>query len=349
MNELISNKLRWIKYFLTVGMVMYHARWINYYNIEYSNVIDRKALSFYFRFAEHIGTVCMTFFFFVSAFWFYKGLNEQRDVLVKWKKRMRSLLVPFMLWTVILGAYKVYNSEIVLSMDKIFYYIFESPVAGPLWYILGLLILQCFAPLFIFFKKNKKITTILFLTLISYILLRDFNIIPHLLSFEDWWWYNNLIYYSPAYLIGAYLGLYYPDMLLKREYNSKSHTIVGMFLIAISAGLWYYYYDYRFLIVYASIELVGLWFVLKPHWFKKTIPSFISCEFYMYALHNPILVPKTRVFLTNLTEHLTLSGIEVLFFKIVQVLMIFVICCLVRFAICKFLPKAVDRHLTGGR
>lgn len=53
--------------------------------------------------------------------------------------------------------------------------------------------------------------------------------------------------------------------------------------------------------------------------------------------------------LINLTEHLTLSSIEVLFFKIVQVLMIFVICCLVQYSICKFLPKADDRHLTGGR
>lgn len=330
-------------------MVMYHARWIDYYHIEYSNVIDRKILSFYLGFAEHIGIVCMTFFFFVSAFWFYKGLNGLKDVFVKWKKRLRSLLVPFLLWTVILGAYKVYNSEIVLAPDKIFYYLFEAPVAGPLWYILGLLILQCFAPILILFKKNKKLTTILFSILIVYILLRDFNIVPSLLSFEDWWWYNNLIYYSPAYFVGAYLGLYYPDMLLKKEYSNKYHTIVGVLLIAISASLWYYYFDYRFLVVYASIELLGFWFVLKPQWFKKTIPSFLSCEFYMYALHNPILIPRTKTFLIDLTKHLTLSGMEVLFFKIVQVLIIFVICCLVRFAICKFLPKAVDRNLTGGR
>ena len=187
MDKLVSNKIKYLYWFLTLGMVMYHARWIDYFNIVYSNVIDRKLLSLYFLFAEHIGTVCMTFFFFMSAFWFYKGLDNIQDIFVKWKKRFRTLLIPFLLWTLILGIYKIANCEITLRIDNLFYYLFQSPVAGPLWYILGLLILQFLSPFLLLFKKNLKISTVLFTSLIAYVLLRNFNFIPHLFSFDNWW------------------------------------------------------------------------------------------------------------------------------------------------------------------
>lgn len=336
-------------WFLTVGMVMYHARWIDYFNIEYSNIIDRKILSFYFRFAEHIGTVCMTFFFFMSAFWFYKGTNSNKDILNKCKKRLKTLLIPFLLWTIILGLYKIGNSEISLASNNIFYYIFESPVAGPLWYILGLLILQLLSPIFILFKKNKKITTFLFVFGIGYVLLRNFNIIPHMLSFKNWWWYNNLIYYLPAYLIGAYIGLYFPTFLIEKKYEKKSHTIMGVVLLVVCFILWHYFNDYRFILIYALIELVGMWLVLKPSIFKKTIPTFLSCEFYVFALHNPILIPKTKQWLVNLLNNIKLSGVEVVFIKTFQLLIILLISCLIRLLIRKLLPKIVDQQLTGGR
>lgn len=349
MNNLISNKIKYFYWFLTLGMVMYHARWIDYFNVGYANIIDRKLLSFYLRFAEHIGTVCMTFFFFMSAFWFYKGLEGYKDILIKWKKRLRTLLIPFLLWTLIIGIYKVCNSEITLAFNNIFYYLFESPIAGPLWYILGLLILQFLSPLLIFFRKSKKITTILYLTIILYVMLRNYDIVPHLLSFENWWWYNNLIYYLPAYLIGAYIGLYFPNILIEKKYDNKYYTIIGMLLLIICFFLWYYCADYKLLVVYSLLEIIGTWFVLKPSLFKKTIPLFLSCEFYIFALHNPILIPKTKQLLIGIVENEKLSGGEVVAVKMLQLLAILLICCLVRLAICKLFPKIVDKSLTGGR
>lgn len=349
MNNLISNKIKYIYWFLTLGMVMYHARWLDYFNIEYLNVIDRKLLTFYFRFAEHIGTVCMTFFFFMSAFWFYKGINSNKDILIKCKKRLKTLLIPFLLWTIILGLYKIANSEISLAFNKIFYYLFESPVAGPLWYILGLLILQFLSPILILFKKNKKLTTALFSIGITYVFLRNFNIIPHIFSFKNWWWYNNLIHYLPAYLIGAYIGLYFPGLLIEKKYEKKSHTVMGIGLLIICFFLWHYFNDYRFILIYALVELLGIWLMLKPSVFKRTIPMFLSCEFYVFALHNPILIPKTKQWLISVLGNTKLSGIEVVFVKTFQILLILLLSCVIRFLIRKLLPKIVDQNLTGGR
>ena len=115
MNKNISIKMTYFYFLLTIAMVMYHARWLFDYNIKYSNIIDQKILSFYFFVAEHMGTVCMVFFFFASAFWFYRGIKDIKDVLKKWKKRILTLLVPFLLWTVILAIYKICLGEITIK------------------------------------------------------------------------------------------------------------------------------------------------------------------------------------------------------------------------------------------
>ncbi len=349
MNKCISNKIKYLYWILTLGMVMYHARWIDYFNIKYLNILDRKALSCYFLFAEHIGTVCMTFFFFMSAFWFYRNLESFKDIAIRWKKRFYTLLIPFLLWTLILGSYKIINSEIVLHLDNLFYYLFETPVAGPLWYILGLLMLQFLAPILILCKKNRKLSTIFFVLPTIYCLLRNFHFIPHLLSFENWWWYDNLIYYLPAYLLGAYIGLHFPKLLLEKEYRSKYYTVIGLCLVAASLSLWYFYPQNEWLIFYSMIELLGIWFVLKSSWFTKAIPYYISCEFYMFALHNPILIPKTKSFFIRVLNNAELCGLEIIFIKILQIAFIFLVSCLFKFLICKLLPRKVNELLTGGR
>ena len=179
--------------------------------------------------------------------------------------------------------------------------------------------------------------------------MRNFNFIPHLFSFDNWWWYNNLIYYLPAYLIGAYIGLHFPKLLLENRYDNKYYRLIGLLLIGISFILWYVHAESEWFIVYSFMELIGVWFVLNPSWFLNPIPHYISCEFYMFALHNPILIPKTKQLAIYLLDNIALSGIEVICIKILQIVLIVLISCLVKFIICKLLSGKVDKILTGGR
>lgn len=132
MDKSISNKIRYLYLILTIGMVMYHGSWVDREKIHYLNSIDHKSLALYLRFASHIGIVCMVFFFFMSAFWFYKDLNTKEELLKKWKKRIKTLLVPFIIWSLILLLYKILCNELVFKFKDIFYLFFEHPVAGPL-------------------------------------------------------------------------------------------------------------------------------------------------------------------------------------------------------------------------
>ena len=330
---------------------MYHNRHINNYYIISRNTLDELSLALYLRIAEHIGVICMVFFFFMSAFWFYNGLNNNKEVLIKWKKRIKTLLVPFIIWSIIIAIYKVSISDIVLNKDNIFYYFFISPIGRPLWYILGLLILQLFSPIIISLKKRKNIIKISFSLIIIYIFLRCINIIPPFLSFELWWWYDVLIYYIPIYLIGAYIGMYHPDILLKKEYNEKIHTYIGILLLTISFNALSIIKQSNLMItiLFSIIYLIGFWLILKPKYFQKKISDFFNCNFYIYALHFSILIPKTDELITQLLHNQILYNIELVLIKIIQIFIIVLISAIIRKIVTKIFPKQVDYCLTGGR
>ena len=95
MDNTISNKIKYMYFMLTIGMVMYHSRGTYYYNIYFANKLDKFLLNRYTEFAEHIGFVCMVFFFFMSAFWFYNKLDNYSDVIKKWKRGLKLYFYLF--------------------------------------------------------------------------------------------------------------------------------------------------------------------------------------------------------------------------------------------------------------
>lgn len=350
-NSNISNKIKYLYFILTIGMVMYHSRWIDVYNTSFLNKFDKFGIDMYVNIADHIGFVCMVFFFFMSAFWFYYKLDNNKDTLKKWKKKIKTLLIPFLVWSVILGCYRLVTNQITISFDNIFYHLFETPVAGPLWYILGLLILQLFAPIVVFLKKRKMLVTGLFSIIIVYISLRSLGIVPNLLSFENWWWYNNLIFYTPVYILGAYIGMYYPELLLNKEYNTRKYTLVGIILVVLVFIFWHFIISSKhFLyIIYSLIYLIGIWFILKPKFCKKKIPEFLNCGFYIYALHNPVLIPITSKIIELLLNGGMVCGIEIILIKIIQLCSIVLISAIAKKVASRVFSSEFNYYLTGGR
>ena len=95
---------------------MYHLRNITGYNIQYLNGFDNSILSAYTGFSNHIGFVCMVFFFFVSAFWFYRNINNKEELFKKYKKRLKTLLIPFLAWTIVIGIYQLITNQITIRL-----------------------------------------------------------------------------------------------------------------------------------------------------------------------------------------------------------------------------------------
>lgn len=211
--------------------------------------------------------------------------------------------------------------------------------------------MQLFSPIILNLKKHKKIIGVCFCIISLYIFLRNFNYIPNYLSFKNWWWYENLLYYTPVYLLGTYFGMYHSDLITNKEYISKKYTKIGIVLLIIAFILWYFFKEvnYNLEIFYSLIELVGIWFVLKPSSCEKDIPRLLCCNFYIFALHNPILLPRTQSILNTFVNHHTVVGVEMVVIKVIQVAIVVVISMLVKLIVSKCLPKKINYYLTGGR
>ena len=57
MKKSISNKFAYLSLALTVGMVMYHAKWVSNYNISYLNGFDNSILNSYIGFAAMVSGI----------------------------------------------------------------------------------------------------------------------------------------------------------------------------------------------------------------------------------------------------------------------------------------------------
>ena len=144
--------------------------------------------------------------------------------------------------------------------------------------------------------------------------------------------------------------MYHSNLILDKEYCEKKFTYFGILFLLISFFLWYHFKNSKInlTLFYSLVELVGFWFILKPSLCNKSIPNFFKCNFYVFALHNPILIPKTQEFIIRFFSGKTFCGMEVIFIKIIQIMVIVLICAIIRYIICKLVPF-VDKYLTGGR
>ena len=200
----ISQYLSWkisILSFIAIVMVIY----IHSYYIE----AESFPLS---TLTQKIGS-CITFpsvplFYAISGFLFFNGVNHWKNCLPKMKKRIKTLVVPyligniiFVLWyvglAIIPGCSKYVNSDMLgcLSITKpfsTFFYLFVKPAAFQLWFLRDLIVFIAFSPLiFLLIKHTKWLAFILTFLLTG--------------------WATRL--WLPAFVLGGILAHHYPNQI----------------------------------------------------------------------------------------------------------------------------------------
>lgn len=162
-------------------------------------------------------------FFFISAMLFYKSLSSMSKIKDKLKTRIRSLVIPYILWNIIfVGIYwtMTHISFIASMMNMppvpsdvagIFFSIINSKYTV-LWFVKDLIVFCLMSPVFYVMLKSKIIM------IVSICGLAFLNISY---SME----YTSIWHWMPIYLLGAYVGykkLYMitpPRNLSKKNYS----------------------------------------------------------------------------------------------------------------------------------
>lgn len=199
MNRECSWKISLATFLANIMILLHHANLKSYYAHKVTILS-----SFIMDFFSAVSIPAMVWFFFVSGYLFYRGLDIKK-IPEKWKRRIGSILIPFIIWntfSVILDFVK--GNSLTFSTDFfVENYMFINGVGcanGPLWYLFRLMEYILIAPAIYLIIKNKWFTVCGEIALI-------------VLNYKLGIGYFDITYFLPVYIAGAYYGFNKTDAI----------------------------------------------------------------------------------------------------------------------------------------
>lgn len=115
--------------------------------------------------------IAVPYFFLVSGFFFLKKSYYDNSYLVMFKKKWKTLIVPYILWNIIGLAEQVLAREYqFISIDLFLYDFLLSEWNGPLWYVRTLILFMFLYPLYGWiFKINSYLLHFVVLVFLLYL------------------------------------------------------------------------------------------------------------------------------------------------------------------------------------
>ena len=169
MSSFLSKKITRISIIMSFLVVLLHS--VNYLHYGYKAFSFVGIIQSFFSVTAY---VAVPTFLFISGFLFFTGVTEFKTVLLKMKKRIFTVLIPYLSWNIIITLYimvsfnmpilkkYIINDEFgALTLNNVLRGIFLYGYNGPFWYVQVLLLYISISPLLFYILKNKIISIIL--------------------------------------------------------------------------------------------------------------------------------------------------------------------------------------------
>ena len=282
MTELeFRNKVTWFSFALSLLVI-----WVHSYNAELFLGYQAATGMVYVlehRIGDWLGQIAVPGFFMISGYRFYRDFDWGK-LSGKWQRRIKSLLVPYIVWNFLYYLSYVIASRIPAVGDVVGKGVVEFSLTAVVdavvahtynnvfWYLYQLLWLVLLAP--VLYPLLKRVWSGLLLLLFFWILVQvkpdGFPVNP-----------DAMIYYGS----GAMLALYCRDTVESTE-NGK-RLAAGLFSLLAAAAI-YYIGLWRAcvpsFVLCRLCAVTGLWLVLPG----KSLPEakdFMKHSFFLYAVH----------------------------------------------------------------
>ena len=206
MNNYLSAKLKRLSFVLMIMIVYLHS-----YNIVVrfkTGIIEiSKGYSSFFQdfISQGLMRIAVPFFFAISGYLFFLNIQATRkEFILRFKKRVNSLIVPYMFWSLwgVLFFYTLqllpqsqpfFTNELIkdYSIGKLLDTIFINPIPNQLWFVRDLVTLTIVSP-------------------VIYFLVRYLKIIPVMIFLFTWFYGFNFMVFSAEplffFILGAFLA-----------------------------------------------------------------------------------------------------------------------------------------------
>jgi surface polysaccharide O-acyltransferase-like enzyme len=305
--------------------------------------------------SQGLARVASPLFFIISGYLMFKGFKPERsDILLRYKKRIRTLLIPFLLWSGYgIGLYFVlqlvpqlrphFTNHIIanLSVSQLIVTWLIDPIPYQLWFLRDLIALALFSPVIWFLVKYMKVK---FMVLALAAWLADLD----LLFFTS----GSLLFFT----VGCHIAL--KSKLLAKlqtnyEYRLPLFCWLGVLIFKTELAYFGYADAVTLMLLHKMAILIGiyaLWVTVNTladqatvssrQWLHTSISSF-----FIYTFHEPLLtiLKKGILYLLQASNDLT-SLLVYLFAPVCTILL----CILVAGVLKRYVPPFF--HLiTGNR
>ena len=349
--KLFRGKVTWFSFAFSLLVI-----WVHSYNAElFLGMSDQMAAVYR---AEHflgdvLGQLAVPGFFMISGYLFYRDF-EWSKLKGKWKRRIKSVLVPFILWNFlyylgyVIASRLPWMTEIVgkgvvpfslsAAVDAVLHYTYNYVF----WYLRQLILLILLAPA-LYPILRRRVSRVVFLAFLWGLMAADIRL--PLVNIDA------LIYYSAAASLALKAALPGREGKAVRAPAaergwSRRGGFLGAALLSVSAAGYVLGLRAAFVPGFVLCRLcavAGLWLIVPGE--KLPQPGeFVRYNFFLYAIHFAVvrLINKTAARLFHLSGWAPL----VLFFLMP------VAAAAVSFVLGKFLRRFAPRSwklLNGGR
>lgn len=344
-----------ITYFLSILVFFIHISSFTYYenpdgslstyNYVLSTLSDRT-----------LARCAVPLYFILSGALFFRDYSNA-SYGKKLKKRIFSLLIPFLCWNTIWMLFSIITSytplsalfrgreKFVLTLPNILKGIFHYGCNEPFWFVFELMFFVVISPIFDLLLRNKWVA----ISAAAAVLLLD--------QFEiglPVWLFNNRV--SPAhYLIGGIIGRYYfsgftnkcaPRFRIISAIACIFFIFVGFFVETrwLPAGLLAVLSAPFVFHIFMTLGALGLWFAVDPIIEKLKPRRIYRTSFFVFAMHVNVSAVVARLAYMALPRSPIFAIVNFLLTTVITLILIDLI-----YRLLERLFPPVFKYLSGNR
>lgn len=341
MNHEISRRISFLGFVMTCGIVFYHCGPSPAIPSTKTDQICFNAISNFFT---SVAPLAMCYFFTVTGYLLFLNLS-----LLNWahkvKRRVFSLLVPYLAWQCLTFAVNLLHHEAMTKREflKTTFLLGQWPPDGALWYLYAVFLLALLAPVILLVYEHVNHHLGFWLTFAVILFFYWMQSAKFATLFCEYGYVSNILRYMPSYLLGTYFGFYHAKTSEEDTLRYLLNVLLTAFAVdAVFSG---------FFSTMAMQVLPLLALFLLP------IPDFLCdrkiyhLSFLVYALHQPLLKHFLHPIRDLISVVCPFSPPASLINGLGRVLYFLFILCLawvLHTILTRFSPKTLN-VLTGGR
>ncbi len=284
LDKQFSRKIVFFNFFYSLVMICYHANAeVHFANVTSSGSLADCVMSGVNQvFTGQSGTY---FFMMLSAFLLYRDIAPGK-MADKVKRRIKTLLVPWVLWNIIgLAA----NHPFRRGVKEIVGSYVMSRFCEQLWFVEALLLFLFLLPVFVRVLRIRIVgeLVVAFLFVVAYLGFPGLRMLPVFPSEKAFNEIMRMLVHLPVYSLGAYLGLNWTEAVVQETYRRKYRwsVVVAVLVVVVS------YFPVGNFLCHTCFTLrsAALWVICSKSFFTFEPAWWMQLSFYVYAIHNFIL------------------------------------------------------------